>query len=148
MHPGSLTPRSGSARRWPTAVQPRPEAQIGVISGAYFKDPTDPRWVDDASTKEFLAWLERYYSKGKPRDVFDFGGYVVAQPFINLLQRCGDDFSRENVMRQTTSFHDVTVPWLLPGITFSTSPTDYQLIKKLRKTRLNGKTWELLDEPN
>jgi branched-chain amino acid transport system substrate-binding protein len=100
------------------------------------------------STTEFLAWLQRYYPGGKPSDVFVFAGYAFAQPLIYLLEQCGDDLSRENIMRQAASFHDVRLPWLLPGITSSTSPTDYQPIKKLRETRFNGKTWELLDEPN
>jgi branched-chain amino acid transport system substrate-binding protein len=124
------------------------ENSIGIISGFYAKDPTDPRWADDVSTTEFLAWLQRYYPGGKPSDVFVFAGYAFAQPLIYLLEQCGDDLSRENIMRQAASFHDVRLPWLLPGITSSTSPTDYQPIKKLRETRFNGKTWELLDEPN
>ena len=124
------------------------ENSTGIISGAYFKDPADPRWVDDASTKEFLAWLKRYYPGGNPSDVFLFGGYAFAQPLIYLLERCGDDLSRENIMRQATSLRDVTFPWLLPGITLNTSPTDYQPIKKMRETRFNGKAWELLDELN
>jgi branched-chain amino acid transport system substrate-binding protein len=64
---------------------------------------------------------------------------------VYLLEQCGDDLSRENTMRQATSFHDVNFPWLIPGITLNTSPTDYQPIKKMRETRFNGKTWELLD---
>jgi branched-chain amino acid transport system substrate-binding protein len=124
------------------------ENSTGIISGAYFKDPTDPRWVDDSSTKDFLVWLQRYYPGGKPSDVFAFGGYAFAQPLIYLLERCGDDLSRENIMRQATSFRNVSFPWLLPGITLNTSPTDYQPIKKMRETRFNGKTWELLDELN
>jgi branched-chain amino acid transport system substrate-binding protein len=124
------------------------ENSTGIISGAYFKDPTDPRWADDAYAKDFRVWLQRYYPGAKPSDVFVFGGYAFAQPLIYLLERCGDDLSRENIMRQATSFRDVTFPWLLPGITLNTSPTDYQPIKKMRETRFNGKTWELLDESN
>jgi branched-chain amino acid transport system substrate-binding protein len=121
---------------------------IGIISGAFVKDPTDPRWADDAYTKGLLGWLQKYYPGGKPSDIFMYAGYDFAQPLIYLLEQCGDDFSRENIMRQATNLHDVTFPWLLPGITFNTSPTDYQPIKKLRETRFNGKTWELLDELN
>jgi branched-chain amino acid transport system substrate-binding protein len=124
------------------------ENATGIISGAYFKDPTNPRWADDASTKEFLAWLQRYYPGGNPSDVFVFGGYLFAQPLIYLLERCGDNLSRENIMQQAASFHDVIFPWLIPGITLNTSPTDYQPIKKMRETRFSGKTWELLDEGN
>jgi branched-chain amino acid transport system substrate-binding protein len=121
---------------------------IGIISGAFLKDPTDPRWADDTYTKDLLGWLQRYYPGGKPSDIFIYAGYDFAQPLIYLLERCGDDLSRENIMRQATNIHDVTFPWLLPGITFNTSKSDYQPIKKLRETRFNGKTWELLEESN
>jgi branched-chain amino acid transport system substrate-binding protein len=117
---------------------------IGIISGAFVKDPSDPRWVDDAYTRELLVWLQKYYPGGKPSDIFIYAGYDFAQPLIYL----GDDLSPENIMRQASNLHDVTFPWLLPRITFNTSPADYQPIKKLRETRFNGKTWELLDELN
>jgi branched-chain amino acid transport system substrate-binding protein len=67
---------------------------------------------------------------------------------VYLLEQCGDDLSRENIMDQATNLHDVTFPWLLPGITLNTSPTDYQPLKMMRETRFNGKSWELLDDSN
>jgi branched-chain amino acid transport system substrate-binding protein len=124
------------------------ENSIGIISGQFWKDQTDPRWADDAGVREYLAWQQRYYPAAKPSEVYVYAGYAFAQVLIYLLEQCGDDLSRENIMRQATSFHQVTFPWLLPGITLNTSPTDYQPIKELRETRFNGKTWELLDEHN
>jgi branched-chain amino acid transport system substrate-binding protein len=121
---------------------------IGIISGIYAKDPTDPRWADDAYTREFLAWLQSYYPAGKPSDIFTVLGYDVIQPLIYLLEQCGDDLSRENIMRQAESFHQVRFPWLLPGITLNTTRNDHQPIKEMRETRFNGKTWELLDDLN
>ena len=122
------------------------ENAIGIISGQFWKDPTDPRRADDVYTKEYLAWLQNYVSGGKPEDIFLSAGYNFSQPLIYLLEQCGDDLSRENIMRQAASFHEVSFPWLLPDVTISTSPTDYQPIKTFRETRFNGKTWDLLDE--
>jgi branched-chain amino acid transport system substrate-binding protein len=124
------------------------ENSVGIISTQFFKDPTDPQWANDANTKEFLAWLEGYYPGGKPSDIFVYAGYMYAQILVYLLEQCGDDLSRENILRQAESFHGVTFPWVLPGITLDTSPTDHQAIKELRETRFNGKSWELLDESN
>jgi branched-chain amino acid transport system substrate-binding protein len=124
------------------------ENSVGIISAQFFKDPTDPQWANDANTKEFLAWLEGYYPGGKPSEIFVYAGYMYAQILVYLLEQCGDDLSRENILRQAESFHGATFPWLLPGIAFDTSPTDHQPIKKLRATRFNGKSWELLDEGN
>jgi branched-chain amino acid transport system substrate-binding protein len=124
------------------------ENSIGTISAFYAKDPTDPRWKDDAYTREFLVWLQEYYPRGKPNDIFVAIGYNFAQPLVYLLTQCGDDLSRENIMRQATSLHDVALPWLLPRITLNTNPTDHQPIKQFFEGRFNGRTWELLDDQN
>jgi branched-chain amino acid transport system substrate-binding protein len=118
----------------------------GIISAHYAKDPTDPRWEDDPYTREFRAWLQDYYPGGRSDDIFIALGYNLIQPLIYLLDQCGDDMSRENIMRQAESFHDVKLPWLLPGITLNTSPTDHQPIKQFREIQFNGRTWELLGD--
>jgi branched-chain amino acid transport system substrate-binding protein len=120
------------------------ENSTSIISGFYAKDHSNPRWTDDESTREFLAWLQKYYYQGKPSDAFVFAGYAFAQPLMYLIEQCGDDLSRENIMRKATSLHNVRFPWLLPGL--NTSLTGYQPIKEMRETRFNGKSWELLDE--
>jgi len=120
----------------------------GIISATFLKDPTDPRWSDDQNTKEFLAWLQKYYPGGKASDIFIGAGWAFPQALVYVLKQCGDDLSRENIMRQTTNLHNVSLPWLLPGVTLNTNPTDYQPIKEMREMRFNGKSWELLDEPN
>ncbi len=115
------------------------EASLGIVSAHYAKDPTDPRWKDDAYTKDFLVWLQTYYPGGKPDDIFVAAGYNFAQPLVSLIERCGDDLSRENILRQAERFDGVTLPWLLPGITLNTSPTDHQPIKSFREIRFNGR---------
>jgi hypothetical protein len=124
------------------------ENSIGVISATFGKDPADPQWRDDQNTRDYLDWLQKYYPGGKATDIYIAAGYSFPQPLIYVLKQCGDDLSRENIMRQATNLHNVSMPWLLPGVTLDTSPTDYQPIKKLREMRFNGKTWELLNEEN
>ena len=121
---------------------------FGIVSAQYAKDPADVRWKDDAYTRDFLAWLHQYYPGGQPSDFFTAAGYNFAQPLIYLLTQCGSDLSRENIMRQATSFHDVVLPWLLPGMTLNTSSSDHQPIKEFREIRFNGTTWEPLGESN
>jgi branched-chain amino acid transport system substrate-binding protein len=123
------------------------ETAIGIISATFVKDPTDPRWAEDANTKDYLAWLQKYHPGGKPTEIYFYAGYTHAQTLVYLLDKCGDDLSRENIMHQATSLRDVSFPWLAPGITLNTSSTDYQPIKEMREMRFNGKSWELL-EPN
>ena len=119
---------------------------IGIISAIFGKDATDPRWKDDPSTKLYLDWLQKYYPGGRAADIFIGSGWAFAQPLVYVLKQCGDDLSRENIMRQTTNLHNVSLPWLLPGVTLNTSPTDYQPIKQMTETRFNGKSWDLLSE--
>jgi len=118
---------------------------IGIISSSFAKDPADPRWKDDPDMKEFFEWLQRYYPNANASDIFVTAGYLYAAALVQLLKQCGDDLSRENIMRHVTSLHEFAVPLLLPGITLNTSPADYQPIKELRETRFNGKVWEPLE---
>jgi len=122
------------------------ENATGIISATFGRDPTDPRWKDDPNTRDFLAWLQKYYPGGRASDIFIGAGWAFAQPLVYVLKQCHDDFSRDNVMHQATNLHDVALPWLLPGVTLNTSPADYQPIKDMSEMRFNGKTWDLLTE--
>jgi branched-chain amino acid transport system substrate-binding protein len=119
---------------------------VGIVSAYFAKDPADPRWKDDPNTRNFLDWLQKYYPSGKPDDTFLAFGYDYAQVLVYLLEQCGANLSRANIMRKATNFQNVTFPWLLPGIALNTSPTNYQPIATTREMRFNGKTWELLEE--
>lgn len=95
--------------------------------------------------KEYLEWVQKYNPNAKATDAFVGAGYQYAAALVLLLKQCGDDLSRENIMRRVTSLHDFTIPLLLPGITLNTTPADYQPIKQLRESRFNGKFWESLE---
>jgi branched-chain amino acid transport system substrate-binding protein len=121
------------------------ENSIGILGGNYTKDPTDPKWKDDRDMKEYFEWVQKYNPNTNANDSFVAGGYQYAAALILLLKQCGDDLSRENIMRHATSLHEFAVPLLLPGITLNNSPADYQPIKELHETRFNGKFWESLE---
>ena len=101
------------------------ENAVGVVSSAYYKDPTDPQWTNDRGVAAYLAWMKAYYPAGNPDDVFNVWGYSQAQTIEQVLKQCGDDLTRENVMRQAANLKDLQLPMLLPGIKVNTSPTDY-----------------------
>ena len=106
----------------------------------------DPQWKDDAATKDYRAWVAKYDPNANPADGFVAAGYSSPMVLIQVLKQCGDDLSRANIIRQAANLHDVKLPWLLPGIAFSTSPTDYQGIKTMRFLRFNGERWVLLSD--
>ncbi len=123
-----------------------PERAVGIITSAYGKDPTDPTWANDAGMNEWRAFMKEYIPTGDLTD----GGYVfsygVCTTLMQMLKQCGTDFSRENVMKQATSLKDLYIPTLLPGITVSTSPTNFHPIRQMQLQKWTGKTWELFGE--
>jgi ABC-type branched-subunit amino acid transport system substrate-binding protein len=122
------------------------ERSIGLITASFLKDPTDPQWRDDFGMKEWAAWMKKYYPEGDLTDWYNVFGYTLAQAMVYVLQQCGDDLTRENVMKRTTDLKDLALPMLLPGIRINTSPTDYVPIKLMQLMRFDGKQWASFGE--
>ena len=122
------------------------ENAVGIVTGAFLKDPGDPRWENDAGMKAWRAWMKTYNSGADPTDIFNVTGYTMAQMMELVLQRAGDDLTRANLMKQTQSFKDVELPMLLPGIRLNTSAEQVTPIRQLQMARFNGKSWELFGD--
>jgi branched-chain amino acid transport system substrate-binding protein len=119
------------------------ENSKGVLSAAYLKDPTDPAWKNDPAVKEWEAFMVKYYPDGDRSSTFTVYGYLLSQTMVEVLRRCGDDLSRENVLKQTASMKDLELGMLLPGIKINTGPNDYYPIKQMQMSRFNGEYTEL-----
>jgi branched-chain amino acid transport system substrate-binding protein len=120
-----------------------PEKGVGIISTAYLKDPTDPQWQNTPEYEDWLAWMKKYNTQGNVADAFTGYGYTVAQTMVAVLKASGNNLTRENLMKQATSLHDLKLPMLLPGITISTSVDDYEPIKQMELMKFDGTTWKL-----
>jgi branched-chain amino acid transport system substrate-binding protein len=118
------------------------ENSIGVISTAFLKNAGDPAWNDDAGMKDWLAFMEKYYPDGNREDGNALFGYAAAETVVQVLTQCGDDLSRENVMRQAASLKDYRGSILLPGIAINTGPDDFRPIKQMRLVQFDGGTWQ------
>ncbi|GAC1462624.1 MAG: ABC transporter substrate-binding protein [Gemmatimonadaceae bacterium] len=118
------------------------ELSIGIKTARYAKDASDPQWLDDPELKPFYEWLREYVPTANPSDTFYLSGWTYGQMLVQVLRQCGDDLTRQNIMRQATSLKDFRNPALLPGSLINTSPTDYRVVKYMRLERFNGKTWE------
>ncbi|MGE0715282.1 MAG: ABC transporter substrate-binding protein [Alphaproteobacteria bacterium] len=123
------------------------EKATGLVSSYYLKDPTDPQWAADAGYRDWTAWMKKYYPDGSLIDTFNVYGYTVAQTLVQVLKQCGDDLTRENVMKQAASLKNVTLPMLLPGIVLNTGPDDFYPIEQMQLMRFNGKIWEPFGQP-
>ena len=119
------------------------EASKGVISVNYGKDPLDPTWKDDAGMKKYFEFMAKYYPDGDKDSSFNSYGYMTTQLLIHVLKACGDDLTRENVLKQATNLKNVQLDLLLPGISVNTTPTDYRVNKQLQMMKFNGERWEM-----
>jgi ABC-type branched-subunit amino acid transport system substrate-binding protein len=119
------------------------EISKGIISTNYGKDPGDPQWKDDAGMKAYFAFMDKYYPDGDKLNTVNTYGYSTAELLVYILRQCGDDLTRENVMRQATSLKNVTGSLSLPGMVTNTSPTDYRINKQMQMMKFNGERWEL-----
>ncbi len=118
----------------------------GLISAAYFKDPNDPLWSDDAGRQELNGFLDAYLQSADRSDTLIVNGYNTAQALVYLLKQCGDDLTRENVMRHAANLKDVELGMLLPAIRLNTSSVDFAPIKQWRLMRFEGTTWHLFGD--
>jgi len=119
------------------------EASKGVISVNYGKDPLDPTWKDDAGMKKYFEFMAKYYPDGDKDSSFNSYGYMTTQLLIHVLKACGDNLTRENVLKQATHLKNVQLDLLLPGISVSTTPDDYRVNKQLQMMKFNGERWEM-----
>jgi branched-chain amino acid transport system substrate-binding protein len=114
----------------------------GIISAAYLKDPNDPQWRDDAGLKEWRAFMTKWYPEGDQADAATVFGYGVAKGLEQVLRQCGDDMTRENLMKQMQKMN-MEIGIYLPGIKITTSDTDWSPIKQLQLMKFEGETWKL-----
>lgn len=117
------------------------EKCVGLVSATPSKSTGDPEWADDPAYLEWLAFMKRYYPDGDTTEHLNFAGYSMGVLMAEVLRRCGDEVTPARLLKEATSLKDVALPHLIPGITVSTSPTDYQIIQQLRLQRFDGKRW-------
>src|SRR3954471_20418906 len=118
----------------------------GIISSNYLKDPTDPQWKNDAGMKAWNEFLDKYFPEANRADASVMYAYTVAQGLVHVLKACGDNLTRENVMKQAASIRDLELGGLLPGMKVNTSATDFAPLSQLQLMRFKSDTWERFGE--
>jgi ABC-type branched-subunit amino acid transport system substrate-binding protein len=114
-----------------------------IISTNYGKDPGDPQWKDDPGLKAYLAFMDKYFPEGDKLNTINTYGYSVAELMTQILRQCGDDLTRENIMKQAANIKDFVPSLALPGIKINTGPTDFRINKQMQMMKFNGERWEL-----
>jgi branched-chain amino acid transport system substrate-binding protein len=145
-HPAPYYLTNVSASAGAVMIPAGGETGKGIVTGTYGKDQTDPQWANDSGMNEWRAFMKQWMPDADLKDLNTTYGYGAAFVLKKVLEQCGDDLSRENVMKQATSLHDLEVPVLLPGILVNTSPTNYHTIRQLQLARWTGSSWGLFGQ--
>jgi ABC-type branched-subunit amino acid transport system substrate-binding protein len=122
------------------------ENALGVITAAFLKDASDPAWKDEQATNGWRAFVDKYNRAGGKDDSAAVFGYAAAETLAQVLKQCGNDLSRENVMKQAASLENYQGSILLPGIKIGTGPGNFRPIKHLRLVQFDGRTWQPIGE--
>ena len=123
------------------------EKGIGIISAAFAKDPTDPQWADTPEYKDWLGFMKKYNPSGQSwRRARSASVTRYAQTLVAVLKACGDNLTRENIMKQAANLHDMKMPMLLPGIVHLHQPDDFAPIKQMQLEKFDGTTWKLFGD--
>jgi ABC-type branched-subunit amino acid transport system substrate-binding protein len=122
------------------------EKSKGVITAIYYKDATDPRWADDKGFKEFQAFVGKYLSASQMADSNTTYGTLAAATMVQTLQQCGNDLSRDNIMKQAGNIKDLELPMLLPGVKINTSPDNFYPIRQMQLASFDGASWKLFGD--
>lgn len=118
----------------------------GIISTVYLKDPSDHQWANDEAKQRFDAFIAKYVPDADKNDYFVVYAYVASQTMVKVLEQCGNNLTRSNVMQQASNLKDFKPEMLLPGIVINTSPSDFAPMKGMRTVRLQGERWETFGE--
>ena len=122
------------------------EKSKGLITATYGKDPNDPRWKDDPGLKAWKDFTTKYMSPTEFTDLNAVYGFGAAATMVQVLKQCGNDLSRENIMRQAANIKDLVLPMGLPGAAINTSPDNYSPIRQMQLSMFNGESWDLFGD--
>ena len=117
-----------------------------IITALFLRDPTDPQWAKDPAMQFFQSWMKKYNPGADPADLANVVGYNLAANLDYVLKTCGDDLTRENIMKVAANMKDVEMPLLIPGIKINTSATDFFPVAQLKLARFDGKRWNLFGD--
>ena len=122
------------------------DASKGLITALYQKEITDPQWKNDKGFLDWVAFMKKYYPEGALDDQSNAYGYLAAQTMVQVLKQCGNDLSRENIMKQAANLKNFELALLLPGMKVNTSPTDFAPIEQEQLAKFDGERWVLFGE--
>ena len=114
----------------------------GILSATYYLEAGDPAAANDPGYREWDAFMDRYATDVSKSNSLTVFGYVIANAMVDVLKKCGDDFSRDNIMKQAASLKGLQIPMLIPGVIVNTSASDYAPVEQMQMQRFTDGRWE------
>ena len=114
----------------------------GILTAVYLKDPTDPVWQKDKQFQDWARFMDKYFPDADRSDSGTVTGHASAQTMLQVLQQCGDELTRANIMKHAANLRGLELSMLLPGITVNTGPADFSPLKQMQLARFTGDHWE------
>jgi branched-chain amino acid transport system substrate-binding protein len=121
------------------------EKALGLYTTVYIKDPNDKQWDNDPAMQKYKRFMHEHFPDGDVTDSFNAYAYVSAQVLVQVLTQCGDEITRENIIKQAANLKDYAPELLRPGVTINTSPTDFELFDRIQLAKFDGQTWVATD---
>lgn len=118
-----------------------------IVAIRYAKDAGVPRWANDPEVMGFEALRKQYLPNVDPDNTIAYAGYGQVVTMTEILRRCGDELTRENVLKQAANLNGFHSPFFLDGVTYSYTPDDYTPMKTLYISIFNGQDWDISDKP-
>ena len=118
----------------------------GIITTQFTKQAGDPAWATDPEVTEYVEFMKKWVPNDNPGDFVALSGYINVQGIVQAIRKCGDDLTRENLLKQATGMKGTRFKMMLPGIQLNTTPQDYAPYESLRMARFEGSSWKLIDE--
>ena len=118
------------------------EKAVGLISAQYLKDPASPEFEGDPGMKEYKDFMKKYMPDHDASDTNTIFAFAVSTTLVHVLKQCGNDLSRENIMKQAASLQKFNLPVALGGIELNTSATDFRVFSQMQLAKFNGTTFE------
>jgi ABC-type branched-subunit amino acid transport system substrate-binding protein len=118
----------------------------GIITTQFTKQAGDPAWASDPEVTEYVEFMKKWVPNDNPGDFVALSGYINVQGIVQAITKCGDDLTRENLLKQATSMKGTRFKMMLPGIQLNTTPQDYAPYESLRMAKFEGSSWKLIDE--
>lgn len=121
------------------------QASTDVITANYAKAPDDPQLANDPEVKDYLAFMAKWNAQENPNDFYALAAYIIGNMMKTVLERAGDNLTRDNIMKLVGSIDNERMPMQQNKIVLRTTPDNFSAYQTLQLQKFDGKKWVNMD---